>query len=64
MRRGAGDRQVGDLIADVLANTRPDGASKVKYRLDEQVAERVRARAAELIGAHPLYPEVDLTPAG
>jgi hypothetical protein len=28
---------------------------------DPQVAERVRTRAAELVAAHPLYPEVDLT---
>ncbi|MGY1750508.1 glycine hydroxymethyltransferase [Modestobacter sp. SYSU DS0511] len=53
--------EVGDLIADVLDNTRPEGESKVKYRLDETVAERVRTRAAEIVGAHPLYPEVDLT---
>ncbi|MGY2079035.1 glycine hydroxymethyltransferase [Modestobacter sp. SYSU DS0657] len=53
--------EVGDLIADVLGNTRPEGDSKVKYRLDATVAERVRTRAAEIVGAHPLYPEVDLT---
>src|SRR3954471_23666785 len=56
--------EVGDLIADVLASTQPDGDSKVRYRLDAQVAERVRARAAELLAAHPLYPEVDLTGIG
>ena len=62
--RGLGEdelREVGDLIADVLSNTQADGASKVRYSLDEQVAERVRARAGEIIGAHPLYPEVDLS---
>ncbi|MGY1856508.1 glycine hydroxymethyltransferase [Modestobacter sp. SYSU DS0290] len=53
--------EVGDLIADVLDNTQPESESKVKYRLDPAVAERVRARAAEIVGAHPLYPEVDLT---
>ncbi|MGY1843800.1 glycine hydroxymethyltransferase [Modestobacter sp. SYSU DS0875] len=53
--------EVGDLIADVLDNTRPEGDSKVRYRLDATVAERVRTRAAEIVGAHPLYPEVDLT---
>jgi glycine hydroxymethyltransferase len=56
--------EVGDLIADVLSNTQAEGGSKVKYRVDEQVAQRVRARAAELVGAHPLYPEIDLTPQG
>jgi glycine hydroxymethyltransferase len=52
--------EVGDLIADVLAATTAEGDSKVKYRLDPQVADRVRARAAELLDAHPLYPEVSL----
>jgi glycine hydroxymethyltransferase len=55
---------VGDLIADVLESTTPDGDSKVRYRLDPGVAERVRARAADLVGAHPLYPEVSLDLAG
>ncbi|MQA33608.1 glycine hydroxymethyltransferase [Modestobacter roseus] len=62
--RGFGEAEmaeVGDLIADVLDNTQAEGDSKVKYRLDEAVAGRVRARAAEIVGAHPLYPEVDLT---
>jgi glycine hydroxymethyltransferase len=57
-------REVGDLIADVVQNTQPDGDSKVRYRLDPAVADRVRARAAELVGAHPLYPEVSLDVAG
>jgi glycine hydroxymethyltransferase len=56
--------EVGDLLVDVLGNTQPDGDSKVRYRLDPTVAERVRARAAELVGEHPLYPEVDLTGRG
>src|SRR3954471_12392135 len=56
--------EVGELIADVLDNTQPEGDSKVRYRLDPAVAERVRARAADLVGAHPLYPEVDLTGQG
>jgi glycine hydroxymethyltransferase len=52
--------EVGDLLVDVLSATTADGDSKVRYRLDPQVAERVRARAAELVEAHPLYPEVSL----
>ncbi|WP_369139175.1 glycine hydroxymethyltransferase [Modestobacter versicolor] len=56
--------EVGDLLVDVLAHTRPDGDSQVRYRVDAGVAERVRARAAELVGAHPLYPEIDLTGRG
>jgi len=41
-----------------------EGDWKVRYRLDPQVAERVRARAADLVGAHPLYPEIDLADRG
>jgi glycine hydroxymethyltransferase len=65
--RGLGEAElaeVGDLFVDVLAATQPDGDSKMRYRLDPAVAERVRARAAELVGAHPLYPEIDLTGRG
>ncbi|MCZ2850504.1 glycine hydroxymethyltransferase [Modestobacter sp. VKM Ac-2978] len=61
--RGLGEAdlaEVGDLIVDVLASTQSDGDSKVRYRLEPAVAERVRARAAELVDAHPLYPEVQL----
>jgi len=56
--------EVGSLMADVLDNTTPDGDSKVRYRLDPAVAARVRARAEEIVGEHPLYPEVDLTGRG
>jgi glycine hydroxymethyltransferase len=65
--RGLGEAElaeVGDLLVDVLSNTDAEGDSKVRYRLDPQVAERVRARAAELVGAHPLYPEIDLSGRG
>ncbi|MCZ2820749.1 glycine hydroxymethyltransferase [Modestobacter sp. VKM Ac-2977] len=61
--RGLGEAdlaEVGDLIVDVLTSTQSDGDSKVRYRLEPAVAERVRARAAELVDAHPLYPEVQL----
>ena len=56
--------EVGDLLVDVLSATTADGDSKVRYRLDPQVAERVRARAAELVDAHPLYPEISLDLSG
>jgi glycine hydroxymethyltransferase len=56
--------EVGDLLVDVLSAATADGDSKVRYRLDPQVAERVRARAAELVDAHPLYPEISLDLSG
>jgi glycine hydroxymethyltransferase len=61
--RGFGEdelREVASLLADVLQATDPAG-SQARYALDPAVAARVRARAAELVDAHPLYPEVDLS---
>jgi glycine hydroxymethyltransferase len=56
---------IAELMATVLRETAPaataDGArSKVKYVLDEKVADRVAREAAELVGGFPLYPGVDL----
>ena len=56
--------EVGELLVDVLSATSADGDSKAKYRLDPAVAARVKARAGELVEAHPLYPEVQLDLAG
>lgn len=57
--------EVADIIASALAQVSPTttssgAASKAKYTLDAAVAERSRARCAELLHKHPLYPEVDL----
>ncbi len=52
--------EVGELMADVLEATTAVGDSKVKFTIADGVAERVRARAADIVGAHPLYPGVDL----
>ena len=52
-------REVADLLHQVLSATEPAG-SRARYLLDDGVAARVRARAAELVTAHPLYPEIDL----
>ncbi len=53
-------RAIAGLLADVLEATQPAG-SKARYVLDAAVAGRVRDRTAELLAAHPLYPEVDLS---
>lgn len=58
-------REVGTLIDQVLratkvATTASGAPSKVKYELDPSVRDSVLARAAELVGAHPLYPEIEL----
>jgi glycine hydroxymethyltransferase len=58
--------RVAELITDVLGATRPtatrDGSpSKAKYAIDEGLADKTRAAAAELLAAHPLYPGLDLS---
>ncbi len=56
--------QVADLIATVLKNTRaastPKGLSKAKHLTAAGVADRVRARAQEMLDANPLYPGLEL----
>jgi glycine hydroxymethyltransferase len=58
--------RVADLVVEVLAKTSPgttkDGRpSKATYRLEDGVAERVKAASAELLDAHPLYPGLDIS---
>ncbi|MDR1077294.1 MAG: glycine hydroxymethyltransferase [Propionibacteriaceae bacterium] len=58
--------RVADLIAQVLSQTSPaatrDGApSKAKAVLPDGLAARVKAQAAELLEAHPLYPGLELS---
>jgi glycine hydroxymethyltransferase len=53
------------LIVNVLTETAPlpaqtGGPSRARDRLDPDVADRVRARAATLLAAYPLYPTVSL----
>ncbi|WP_299057161.1 glycine hydroxymethyltransferase [uncultured Nocardioides sp.] len=57
---------VAELVTQVLTQTEPGttkaGApSKATYRLADGVAEKVRAEAADLLDAHPLYPGIDLS---
>ena len=57
---------VADLVHEVLSNTTPGtnkaGApSKATYNLADGVAERVQARAQEMLDKNPLYPGLELT---
>jgi glycine hydroxymethyltransferase len=57
--------EVADIIVSALAATSPTttakGApSKARFMLDPDVGHRCRARCAELLSGHSLYPEVDL----
>ncbi|GAA4979602.1 glycine hydroxymethyltransferase [Actinopolymorpha pittospori] len=57
--------EVAALIDAVLRETKPGvtaqgKASKAQHVLDESVASRVAAQAADLLANHPLYPSIDL----
>lgn len=52
--------RVAELVVDVLTDTSPQGTSKAKYTLVDATADRVRAAAAELLDANPLYPGLTL----
>jgi glycine hydroxymethyltransferase len=57
--------RVAELIVDVLSETSPTavaagGASKAKYSIADGVADKTHSAAAEMLGAHPLYPGLDL----
>jgi glycine hydroxymethyltransferase len=56
---------IADLIATVLKETSPGVTAegkpgKVKYVLDEKVADRVSRQATDLVSGFPLYPGIDL----
>jgi glycine hydroxymethyltransferase len=56
---------VAELVVDVLSHTTPSttkagGPSKATYNLAPGVAERTKARSAEMLDRFPLYPGLDL----
>ncbi len=56
---------VGDVLKATTAGTVASGPNQgkpslVQFRLDEKVADAARARVAELLGRHPLYPGIKL----
>jgi glycine hydroxymethyltransferase len=53
--------EIAGIIAAVLRATAPAAATaKAKYILDPGVAAGSRARCADLLGRHPLYPGISL----
>ncbi|MCW2846959.1 MAG: serine hydroxymethyltransferase [Marmoricola sp.] len=57
---------VADLVHEVLSNTtagtnKAGAPSKATYALADGVADRVQARADEMLDKHPLYPGLELT---
>jgi glycine hydroxymethyltransferase len=58
--------RVAELMVDVLSETSPNavaagGASKAKYSIADGVVDKTHSAAAEMLGAHPLYPGLDLS---
>ena len=53
-------KEIADIIATVLKNTKPDGSSKSKFVLDETVKEDCKARVKNLLDEYVLYPELDI----
>jgi glycine hydroxymethyltransferase len=54
----AGMDEIADLIDTVLRATTANG--KARYTLAGGVADRIRARSAEMLARHPLYPGLEL----
>jgi glycine hydroxymethyltransferase len=53
--------EIADIITAALRATAPAAATaKAKYTMDARVAERCRARCADLLDRHPLYQGIEL----
>jgi glycine hydroxymethyltransferase len=57
--------EVADLMVTVFEATTPTagpdgGPSKAKYALPDGLADKVKARAADLLSGFPLYATIDL----
>ena len=52
--------EVADIMVTALAATTPQAGSKAKHQLDTSVAQACRARCADLLARHPLYPQIQL----
>ena len=52
--------EVADILVTALTAATPQAGSKAKYMIDASVAEACRARCADLLARHPLYPQIQL----
>jgi glycine hydroxymethyltransferase len=59
---GAGEMdEIADIITSALhATASATATAKAQYTLDDRIAERCRARCANLLDRHPLYPGIEL----
>jgi glycine hydroxymethyltransferase len=54
------DEIAGIIVAALGATAPAASTSKAKYTLDDRVAQQCRARCADLLDRHPLYPGIEL----
>jgi glycine hydroxymethyltransferase len=54
-------REIASVVHGVLSATEADPASKARFQLPDQVRDDARKRVADLLAAHPLYPELELS---
>jgi glycine hydroxymethyltransferase len=53
--------EIADIIVTALRATAPQApTAKAKYTIDPKVAAASRARCADLLAKHPLYPGIEL----
>jgi glycine hydroxymethyltransferase len=53
-------REIASIIHGVLRATEADPSSKARFQLAEPVRDGARKRVADLLAAHPLYPQIRL----
>jgi glycine hydroxymethyltransferase len=53
-------REIASIMYGVLRATEPDPSSKARFQLADTVRDGARKRVADLLAAHPLYPQIKL----
>jgi glycine hydroxymethyltransferase len=53
-------REIASIMQSVLTVTEADPSSRARFQLPEQVRDGARKRVADLLAAHPLYPQISL----
>src|SRR6266536_3132494 len=53
-------REIASIMQSVLTVTEADPSSRARFQLPEQVRDGARKRVADLLAAHPLYPQIRL----
>src|SRR5262245_37538301 len=51
-------REIASIMYSVLSTTEADPSSKARFQLPDAVRDGARKRVADLLAAHPLYPQI------